>query len=410
MEHVNTRPDVGHGRCPKCGSHSPSLHPAVQHEGEVNPCTHAFHYPDPSSNGHWELAVNCDEVHLYGVEGWRPTPGKYHEHWVSNAEGQSSIQRWGDDAQFLAEAMPKTEQGVRPQVHLLWMTPDPLGALAAMNFIYAGRVIRSLTEVTDEDRRYHWGEVMKAHLEAPLESIQFHFLIEGVDRAFTHQLVRQRTAAYAQESMRFAVKEDAAAESSTPPSIAALADDAPQRVIWDSALGAINDAYNSLVNSGIPSEDARGLLPHSTTTRIHYITNLRGLKQHAGNRLCTQAQFVWREVFAQIINAIRNYSEPGEKLLMRNLSWQYETIASSLLFRPVCYQLGRCPWGEELTRPCAIKERVNAFALNGVPSTKWEGEWWLDGPGGSEFNAQINPLEWLADSEAARKGVKENVL
>jgi len=30
-------------RCPRCDSPSPDLHPAVQHEGEVQPCSHPFH-------------------------------------------------------------------------------------------------------------------------------------------------------------------------------------------------------------------------------------------------------------------------------------------------------------------------------------------------------------------------------
>src|SRR5690242_12266487 len=34
-----SRPD----RCPKCDSPAPHLHPAVQFEGEVQPCSDAFH-------------------------------------------------------------------------------------------------------------------------------------------------------------------------------------------------------------------------------------------------------------------------------------------------------------------------------------------------------------------------------
>lgn len=42
---------LGHGRCaadveehcPRCDSPAPHLHPAVQHEGEVQPCAHPYH-------------------------------------------------------------------------------------------------------------------------------------------------------------------------------------------------------------------------------------------------------------------------------------------------------------------------------------------------------------------------------
>ena len=31
-------------RCPRCDSPAPHMHPAVQHEGEVQPCSHPFHF------------------------------------------------------------------------------------------------------------------------------------------------------------------------------------------------------------------------------------------------------------------------------------------------------------------------------------------------------------------------------
>lgn len=36
--------------CPTCGSSAPHLHPAVQHEGEVQPCRDAFHLTVTSQN------------------------------------------------------------------------------------------------------------------------------------------------------------------------------------------------------------------------------------------------------------------------------------------------------------------------------------------------------------------------
>ena len=300
----------------------------------------------------------------------------------------SDVIKKGDAAQYEAEPhCGDPDEGVRPTVRLLWMTPDPLGAVAAMSAIYSGRVVRSLEEVTDEDRYSALADVQKTHLKAPLEAVKLHFLIEGVDRAFTHQHVRQRTAVYAQESMRFAVLGDLLDATTLPPSLAGTqrldssVDALPSRSqaqrwreIWDATLAHVDAAYHCLVDAGMPSEEARGLLPHCTATRIHYITDLRNLSDHSGNRLCTQAQFHWRQVFAGIVSEIAQY---GNRF--GSAGWQFRTIAESGLFRPVCYQLGHCPFTASFDRACSIRDRVQLGL--------WD---------------KINPAEWLADPGAAR--------
>lgn len=317
----------------------------------------------------------------------------------------SNVQRKGDAQEYEAEPhVSDPDRGVEPKVSLIWMTPDPLGAVAAMSSIYSGRVIRSLSEVTDDDRYQALVDVQKTHLKAPLENVKLHFLLEGVDRAFTHQLVRQRTAVYAQESMRFATLGDLLDATTLPPSLAGTerskdrviddyaSEEQKMRTIWDRAIVDIDDAYHKLIDLGMPAEEARGLLPHATATRIHFITDLRNLSDHAGNRLCTQAQFHWRLVFNGMVKAIRNYHgddyEYGD-------AWQFNALASSGLFRPVCYQLGHCPFTASFDRACTIRDRVQAFAEKGVPSEKWH-----DAPRYGDL--QINPAEWLLDPSAAR--------
>lgn len=298
----------------------------------------------------------------------------------------SEIRKWADEAMFEAEPHPQydPESGVIPKVTLISMSHDPLGEVATFNGIYKGEIL-TLADVTDDMRKQALEDVQQTHLQAPLETIKLHFLFDGVDRSFTHQNVRQRTAVYAQESLRFAVVRNLRQGTSLPPSLANQRSDSPQRQIWDNTLDTIGAAYEALIESGIPAEDARGLLPHATATRIHYVTDMRNLKEHAGNRLCTQAQFHWRYVFSQIVQEVHDYGRNN------NLphEWQFPALARSPLFRPVCYQLGRCPFKASFDRHCEIRETVDTLEQNGVPTSHWE--------------EHINSAQWLLNPESARR-------
>jgi flavin-dependent thymidylate synthase len=286
----------------------------------------------------------------------------------------SNIEKWADPAMWLAE--PQKSQ--YPTATLIHMTDRPLQVMAAAAELYQGRVIRNVDEIRPDTALRWFREMSLTKLSAPMEFVDFHFLLEGVTRAFTHQLVRQRTAVYVQESLRFAVVEDVPVGE--PPSLAGLKDDDPLKVVWTDTAETIRVAYNRLVAAGMPAEDARGLLPTNTLTRVHYKTNLRNLVDHAGNRLCTQAQFEWRLVWAQMIKAIREYGQwpPSQH-------WQYEAIAE--LFRPVCFQIGRCAFKGTADRYCSIRSRVDAHEAHGTSSARWE---------------DIHTWEWLADPTAAR--------
>lgn len=330
----------------------------------------------------------------------------------------SDMTRWGDDQQYLSPPVP---QG-GPQVHLLVATPDPLGAIVAMAGIYSGKVVRGLADINDHQRVLLFEEVRKAHLQAPFEAVHFLFLVEGVDRGFTHQMVRTRTAVFAQESLRFAVVDEVADRVDEPPSIAALPDNDGRRAIWHHAVQDLGQAYRVLVENDIPAEDARGLLPHATKTRLYMSLDYRTLRRIAGDRLCTQAQFHWRLVLAKMMHEIRRYYLEHNDLVSREFQLRdthsddelgQSTITvdqGSVLvqdFAPVCYQLGHCPWGADFDRRCTIRERVQQYAEHGVPSERW-GDGWVGlrndhGVVGERYEVQpIKPEEWLANPGAAR--------
>ena len=348
---------------------------------------------------------------------------------MSSEESKGEVVRWADGAMFKAEEMPFDVNETGPRVTIINATPQPLASIAAMSMMYEGKVARSLSDIGPDQRRHYFEQIKKTHLKAPFESVQFHFLVEGVTRSFTHQMVRQRTAVYAQESLRFAVKEGFAAKVARPPSLAGTtagdslgAEESREqyaRNVWDQAVEHAEQAYLHLVEAGMPAEDARGLLPHNVTTRLHYVTNLRALQEHAGMRLCTQAQFEWRMVWASILRAISGYKTPGSATHFgEHDNWEFREIAS--LFRPVCYLTGKCEFNASFDRKCSIKARVDANHDIGRSSADWGKEYNNDSgshdthefglksvirDGDSDdpvFIGAIHPAEWMLDPSAAR--------
>lgn len=344
-------------------------------------------------------------------------------------EQGKDILRYADAAMYDAQPILK-EEGVRvePRVFLLSATPDPLGNLAADMRMYRGDPVYDLSQITDEQRKWAWEELSKTRLNTPLEGVTLKFMIEAVTRSFTHQMVRQRVGAYyVQESLRFAVKRGLAKECALPPSIldhseAEISVHPPEGHeawnIWDRTIHQIEEAYESLVALGIPAEDARGLLPHCVTTRIIYCTNLRALFDHAGNRLCTQAQFEWRSVFMGIMKAIKNYStanvvvpdkddRDGPGVYSYGLvddGWQWELIGTPapMTFAPVCYKTGKCEFMASLDRGCSIRDRVQEMHERGIPSSEWVGigkpRYAVSSDG--HYVPGIDPAEWMADPMA----------
>lgn len=272
----------------------------------------------------------------------------------------TDVQKWADNSMYTAEPMSQ-EQDVK--AFLLSGPADPLGGIAACVKMYKGEVVRDLADVTDAERTSALEQIQKTILAMPLEAVSLHFMLEGVHRGVTHQMVRQRTAAYAQESTRFAVKEDAVSAIALPPSledtsslaelveldrlhrielglspfssetdqsndngpsdewrssryIAAVREEAlnkgglqAQRIKWDEAVQKVGETYLNLVSDGMPAEEARGLLATNLRTRLHYITNLRNFYAEMGKRLSDQAQFEWRKVAMAYAVAMREFGQ-----------------------------------------------------------------------------------------------------
>jgi thymidylate synthase (FAD) len=138
-----------------------------------------------------------------------------------------------------------------------------------------------------------------------LEFAEFHFHIEGVSRALTHQLVRSRLASFAQRSQRY-VNESGFAlvtpktiiDSKTKDGFGLTALD-----YYKKTMTTISEGYAGLINLGIPAEDARFVLPNACESVIDMKMNLRELMHFMNERLCTCAQWEIREM-AQVMKKL----------------------------------------------------------------------------------------------------------
>lgn len=128
-----------------------------------------------------------------------------------------------------------------------------------------------------------------------IEHVYFSFVVDGVSRSLTHQLVRHRIASFSQQSQRYVSNSGDfnINDYVIPPSIEKNED---TFVTFVETLRQMQFKYNQLKDSGVPSEDARFLLPNATKTRIVVTMNCSSLLHFFGVRCCTAAQWEIRKL------------------------------------------------------------------------------------------------------------------
>lgn len=172
---------------------------------------------------------------------------------------------------------------------------------------------------------------------SPFEHTSYSFLLQGVSRALTHQLVRHRLASYSQRSQRYV--DHAAFEYIIPPSLAGRqvqTPAGPQDAVefycrhmerTAEVYAALRDALGGPGESA--NEDARYVLPNAAETKIVVTMNARELLHFFAERLCNRAQWEIRRVAAEMLRLVK--------------------AASPLLFAgagPKCVALKACPEGK----------------------------------------------------------------
>jgi len=189
------------------------------------------------------------------------------------------------------------------KVTLISHTPDALVLLLKTKNTRLANVDDNPGDWSPEKKQEHL-DYMLDTIKSSWEFVDYVFEIEGVTRAFTHQLVRNRMGSYAQESQRTI---DASNNGWLNPleNVAANSDEIfSTHHEYDLACATSFNIYSKLLQRGVPAQDARGVLPTATLTSITAKYNLRTLSDMAKLRLCTRTQGEFQNVFRLMREAV----------------------------------------------------------------------------------------------------------
>jgi|TARA_R100001530_G_scaffold37085_3_gene28821 flavin-dependent thymidylate synthase len=158
------------------------------------------------------------------------------------------------------------------------------------------------------------------------EFCHYTFMIEGVTRAFTHQLVRTRTASFAQQTMRVLNVEGW--KYGTGPTVA---DDHRRQGYYDNAMTVIDKAYAELIKMGAKTEDARGILPTNIHTNIAMGANLRVLCEMIRKRSSPRVQGEYRDFISLLKSQILVIHPWADIFFAQNFDKAADDLCSHLI-------------------------------------------------------------------------------
>lgn len=154
--------------------------------------------------------------------------------------------------------------------------------------------------------------IQKGH-ESVLEHAAWSFVIYGVSRSFSHQLVRHRVGfSFSQLSQQY--HEETGAAFVSPPG---LESDPELLAQWEKTVTELRDTYSKLLHSNlrttalVPREElrlrrslARSVLPNAIETAIVVTANARALRHFLKIRGCVEGDIEMRMVSASLLHAL----------------------------------------------------------------------------------------------------------
>ena len=180
-----------------------------------------------------------------------------------------------------------------------------------------------------------------------LKHLSYTFAIEAVSRSCTHQLVRHRMASYCQQSQRYVEVSDLVNHVVEPETVSKIPE-AHEHFVR--AVSSCMEAYSGMVESGVPFEDARFILPNAAETNILVTMTGRSLYNFFGLRCCNRAQWEIRALADAMLVEVRRV----EPELFRKAG-------------PYCFQKGYCEEGRfSCGRMEEVREKYRRLGYEGA--------------------------------------------
>ncbi len=218
--------------------------------------------------------------------------------------GRTSVER-GEVDRFLKEN------------EVSWTTDTSVGAEQLCEM--AGRTCYMSFGKGRKTNAEYLGHIIGVGHGSVLEHATWNFLITGVSRSFTHELIRHRAGfGYSQLSQRYVDESDCDFVEPT-----CIAEDEKLHAIWQNAMRQSHEAYCALVDGlaekfkdepeatlrrKLARQAARSVLPNATETKIFVTGNARGLRHFIEMRASEHAETEIRVVAAEVLRILQRES------------------------------------------------------------------------------------------------------
>ena len=196
---------------------------------------------------------------------------------------------------------------------LTWVTDTEVGGerLAEM----AGRVCYMSYGKGRRTNREFIEHIVEVGHGSVLEHAVWSFVITGVSRSFTHELIRHRHFSYSQLSQRYV---DESESDFVEPDV--IAGDPELHAAWEKAVNAAREAYDLLVTglqdkfTDVPEKTlrrklarqaARAVLPNATETKIFVTGNARAIRHFVELRGSEHADVEIRKVALRMLEIMQ---------------------------------------------------------------------------------------------------------